>query len=409
MTTKHFSKATALIIGSGIQGCTIALQLHRMGYRVKLVEQNATAYNQASLQQEGKVHLGFIYALDTSKKTTDKLLMDALQFGPIIEDLIGEKIDWNRIKSSRFDYIVARDSMMSSDSLLEHYEYLNTQYHNLRSDQHLHYLGERPQDLFIVPSRDNLTPYNQEKIVMVCPTQEYALRPEDLRQTIVDKIKSSPIEVITNHEVKSVQRSSYGFITQCLCQEQLVNLESDLVINAAWEEKRRIDHSMGLTEDGIWSLRVKMGLIFRADQIKKWNSFSMVLGSYGDLVVYPAYNEAYFSWYPECMLMQTNELELPSSWQPTLRSQINSGQLKKAIERSGIALGAILSSVEISELVNVKAGAILARGFRSIQDPSSDLHKRHDIPILADNGYFSINTGKFTSAPHNSQKLLTYL
>ena len=73
----------ALVLGGGIQGCCIALMLEKQGYEVNLVDKNKDIINRASLNQEGKIHLGFVYGLDSSLKTGKKLLLDALYFAPL--------------------------------------------------------------------------------------------------------------------------------------------------------------------------------------------------------------------------------------------------------------------------------------------------------------------------------------
>jgi hypothetical protein len=260
-----------------------------------------------------------------------------------------------------------------------------------------------------LPFRSGQTEYDSEQIAQVCSTLEHAVRPEDLGSLLTRKIKSLQIRVLTNHDVRSVRRSSFGFITECWCDGQIVHLESDLVINAAWEGKRNIDRDMALITEDIWSLRVKMGLIYQTEGRPNWYSFTMVLGSFGDAVVFPGSQEVYCSWYPECLLMQTDDDKLPDEWQQTLKNQIDSGQLKETIRRSTSAIQAILPTLQISELKKVNVGAILARGWRSIKDPASEFHMRNDEPVVAHDGYFSINTGKFTSAPYNSLRLLSYL
>ena len=49
--------------------------------------------------------------------------------------------------------------------------------------------------------------------------------------------------------------------------------------------------------------------------------------------------------------------------------------------------------------VVVRGGDIFAWGKSDIDDVSSELHGRSDVGPLSDNGYHSINTGKYTLAP----------
>lgn len=400
-------KGTATIIGSGIQGCTIALQLVSRGYEVNLIEKNSRLYSQASVQQEGKIHLGFIYAMDTSTKTSERLLYDALHFSPILDQLIGMKINWNRLKSTRFNYLIAVDSMMDQEKLMQHYHDLNYKYHSLLEDPNLHYLGERPGSL-IDESSTRKFRYNFNKICQVIPSVEHSIYPEDLRKIVIRKIRDTPINILPGHNVTAVRRTSFGFETICKSVTGHLVIPSDIVINAAWDGKRKIDRTMGLQDTDIWSLRIKMGLIF--DNIHtKLDSFSMVQGSYGDLVIYPVQRQMYMSWYSHCLLQQTSEDELDQEGKALCASEIRMSEVETEIEQTIQSFQEILNIKDLSYPNRVKAGAILARGHQSITRPESQLHRRNDPPIESHDGYFSVNTGKFTSAPLNSLKFITKL
>ena len=57
------------IIGAGLTGCCVALELARRHHDVMLIEQDALPMNRASLRNEGKIHLGLIYANDNTLET----------------------------------------------------------------------------------------------------------------------------------------------------------------------------------------------------------------------------------------------------------------------------------------------------------------------------------------------------
>jgi hypothetical protein len=70
------------------------------------------------------------------------------------------------------------------------------------------------------------------------------------------------------------------------------------------------------------------------------------------------------------------------------------------------AISSILPGIERSCIDTVDAGIIFCWGSSDIDDPNSELHERHDIGVTARDGYFSINTGKFTCAPLFAQDLI---
>ena len=69
-----------LILGAGMQGAGIALELARRGNAVTLLDQDEIPFNRASLRNEGKIHLGLIYANDRSLETAALQLEGALRF-----------------------------------------------------------------------------------------------------------------------------------------------------------------------------------------------------------------------------------------------------------------------------------------------------------------------------------------
>ena len=56
--------AGILIIGAGIQGASIALELAHRGRAVTLIERDTLPMNRASLRNEGKIPLGLICLLN---------------------------------------------------------------------------------------------------------------------------------------------------------------------------------------------------------------------------------------------------------------------------------------------------------------------------------------------------------
>jgi hypothetical protein len=76
--------------------------------------------NRASLRNEGKIHLGLIYANDPSLATVRLQLRGALQFKALLRRWIGARAD-ALSRSTTFFYLVARDSVLSPDVLRQHY------------------------------------------------------------------------------------------------------------------------------------------------------------------------------------------------------------------------------------------------------------------------------------------------
>jgi FAD dependent oxidoreductase len=65
------------ILGAGILVTCIALELADRGHRLTVFERSAEPLSEASLYNEGKLHLGFVYAADPSFRTAERMLRGA--------------------------------------------------------------------------------------------------------------------------------------------------------------------------------------------------------------------------------------------------------------------------------------------------------------------------------------------
>ena len=104
------------IIGAGLTGCCAALELARLGHGVTLIEQDLLPMNRASLRNEGKIHLGLIYANDPTLATARLQLRAALRFRPLLERWLGTRVARIGV-STPFDYLMARDSLRGPERL----------------------------------------------------------------------------------------------------------------------------------------------------------------------------------------------------------------------------------------------------------------------------------------------------
>ena len=137
-----------LILGAGMQGAGIALELARRGNAVTLLDQDEIPFNRASLRNEGKIHLGLIYANDRSLETAALQLEGALRFRPILDRWLGSDTEWQTL-STPFHYLVAADSVLAPDDLAVHYERIQERCRReLDAHPDLDYLGERPRCLY---------------------------------------------------------------------------------------------------------------------------------------------------------------------------------------------------------------------------------------------------------------------
>jgi hypothetical protein len=81
------------ILGGGILGTCTALELARRGRRSTLFEGQSSLLQGASRWNEGKIHLGFLYAGDPTLRTAQRLIPGGLAFAGLVERLIQRSLD----------------------------------------------------------------------------------------------------------------------------------------------------------------------------------------------------------------------------------------------------------------------------------------------------------------------------
>lgn len=72
------------MVGSGLAGVAAALHLAEAGLSVTLFERNADLVSGGSAVCEGKIHLGYTYALAPTPETANRLLSGAASFAQIL-------------------------------------------------------------------------------------------------------------------------------------------------------------------------------------------------------------------------------------------------------------------------------------------------------------------------------------
>jgi len=401
----------ALVLGGGIQGCCIALMLRKHGYDVKIVDKSNDIINRASLNQEGKIHLGFIYGLDASLKTGKKLLLDALYFAPYLEYLLGKKVNWEKLKSSNFNYLVAKDSMLSTDEVDTYFQTLQTIYRQYLEDENLTYLGKRPNTIF---KKISLPPQVNPDFFEACfATEEVSIHHKSIKEIIKTKIQSENISLCLNQRVTAAKRIPNGFMVETHSEDEgVLQLKSDVVFNCLWEGRMILDKQMGMQVEKGYNLRLKYGIIVKPlKSDRRLSSFSVIQGPYGDFVNFHQSKEAYFCWYPSSMKGMVIDQSIPTSWDEACDGKIPQTVRQKLVNENFKHFKRLIPSLSDFQVLSIIGGVIVAKGRHDIDLRDSKLHERNEFPITQNDGYFSINTGKFTSAPHNTsllEKMLGY-
>ena len=394
----------AAVLGAGIQGCCAALALSKLGFQVRLYDKSRALMNRASANQEGKIHLGFVYARDQSMITARTMIEHALQFAPALETLVGTAIDWEPHLSSRFYCGIHRDSSLTLDEHIAHFNALQAIYDEVSDDKSLHYLGRRPDRIW---SMDAQFRFCGSSLVHAVPSEETAVHPGWMRRVIVTAVEQDPeIAAFVRHDVEHVEQRGQTFTISGKNDEGRWKDTADIVVNCLWEGKHRIDKDVQRGQSPDWITRVKYG--FNLDSTPELGylpSLIITHGPFGDIVNYPHDGTIYVTWYPACLTYMGHADRLPDEWEAVCEGRHPPGLVERILGESIAELSEYVPELKRLRLKDVMAGTIMGKGKTDISDRDSGLHKRHGIGVDASDGYYSVFTGKYTSGPANAIEL----
>jgi glycine/D-amino acid oxidase-like deaminating enzyme len=396
-------QADVTVLGAGLTGVSAALQLAKSGVNVTLLEQDERTMNRASLRNEGKIHLGFVFSQDLSAASSRLQLEGALRFRSLLSPLTGGRVD-DLCLSHPFVYLVPEDSIATPDELGERFAGIDAFYREqCAEDPSLDYLGRKPDTLsWRIPLSDLKSHIRPDRFIGAFQTEEIAVDTEELAAVMhAAVLAESRIDFRPNHTVASVERANGRFRIEGTCNEGTFQVRSGQVINALWENRFKIDRTVGLEHEPGWLHRLKYRVIARLPQnMRSGPSTTLVVGPYGDVVV-RADATAYFSWYPLGLRGWSEELAPPDDWNAPCRGEL------PAEERTSVAK-ALLEAIDqwypgaaLAEPIHVDAGAIVAYGRTDVGDLKSGLHDRKThVGVTSRDGYHSVDPGKMTTCPY---------
>jgi hypothetical protein len=393
--------AAVAVLGAGLTGASVALELALAGVPVTLVERDAVPFNRASLRNEGKVHLGLIYANDPTLATARLQLRGALSFGRLLRRWLGPAAGRLR-RSSPFVYAVARDSLLAPDALAAHYAAVQRLYDGARAaDPQADYVGTVPEQLCERIDPASLEPRLASRhFTAAFRTAEVAVDPAELAQHVRAALLAHPrVALRSGHRVASVERLGGLHRVRGDGAAGPWSLDARQVVNCLWEERLRIDRGMGLEPEPGWLHRLKYRVVARLPRaLRGGPSVTMVLGPYGDVVVRDD-GTAYFSWYPRGLRGWTHDLAVPAEWDAACRGDVGPDAATAQARDVLAAIDAWYPGVADSEPLLVDAGAIVSWGRTDVDDPASGLHDRTRVGVRSAERYHSVDPGKLTTAP----------
>ncbi len=383
-------------------GCSAALALARRGARVTLFDGAPHPCLGASRWNEGKIHLGYLYAADPSLATARVVLDGGLAFKPLIERLIDRSIDGVTAPIDDV-YLVHRRSVVDADAMGRYYAAVSALVREHRgADGYLAPAGAAaahrlsPAELgqicdtpdivagFRVPERSVSTPWIADQL-----TAAVAAEPR--------------IEARWNVRVGGIERRAGGpDAPMRVATSGGLDGPYDAVVNALWDGRLGVDAALGLPPPPTWSHRFRRSLFVRTSRPVAVPSAVIAVGPFGDVKNYNG-RDLYLSWYPAGLAVEGTALEPPPV--PPLDDAARRALIETVLDRLGAMLPSVAALRPVLESVQVEGGWVYAAGHGALDDRRSTLHRRDRAGILRDGRYLSIDTGKYSMAPWIAERL----
>src|SRR6266567_4030693 len=304
------------VLGGGLQGCCVALSLAQHGIDVTLFDRNDKLLSRAAVANEGKIHLGYMYANDPSHSTARMMMRGALAFAPFFARHLG--LPYESMTVSRpAAYVVHRDSQRTPEQVSHYIAAVHALIRDASAGRGDAYFG---RDLSDQPR------------LWTAAQREAEFDPEvALAQSVRDRISADRrIDVRLNHEILSVENSD-GFDVSIETSSGVVRERFDHVVNALWDGRFAINEKRGLRPERPWLHRLKYGVSFRLTPGARLPpSATFVSGPFGEVVSYDD-GLTYLTWYPVCLQGISKDVTPPewSTYPPEpLRSHLVEGTLQ---------------------------------------------------------------------------------
>jgi glycine/D-amino acid oxidase-like deaminating enzyme len=376
------------VIGAGIQGVLLALELAERGVSVHLFDKAPAALDQASRWNEGKLHLGYVYAADGGLSTAQEMVLGSQVFIATVERFLGRTIP-QRAYSRPFVYARHVDSRLNADELDRYYLKVSelVAAHNVPGP----YGSERVRRL---SARECAAIYDPEYVTDAWQTGEFALDTHWVADALSAVVADHPrIQAHWNTAIAAVERKGRGFGLVGSTGQRWGRFGH--VVNAAWCGRLALDQGMGIHAPASWRFRFKLGAkscLPANDAV----SSTIVNGPFGDVV---NFNDGglYLSWYPiSCQWMV--DVVQPPDWYAA-QVDIDAPATCAAIFAELARIQPRLAGINWdSDLAALRGGVIYSLGDVDFDDRRDLFHARDRAGPKANGNFISIDTGKYTTA-----------
>ncbi|WMS43883.1 FAD-dependent oxidoreductase [Acuticoccus sp. MNP-M23] len=391
-------RRSVFIVGAGLLGCLTALELAARGARVVLADRGPGVFAGASAAGEGKIHLGYVFARDAPDRTARLMLDGAFAFAAIVGRHVGTEA-FARHLSAPFVYRVLPGSLSSPQELAAFYGKVDAMIAERLAAPGVSYLGGAARFEPVRRLADDPACGADGPALAAFATTERAVDPAFLRAAIGAAVAADErIETVFGCTVTGFARTAGGGTIPMTANGPLGRF--DRVVNAAWDQRLKLDATLGHVTRRPVLHRRKVGMVVRVPADRPAvESATLVLGAFGDVVNYGG-GRLYLSWYPSGCIARTDAIAPPDDWRQPLGAREEECLFEDAATRLGAIVPGLTAVLAGAEAPTLTPGVITSWGAGDVDQRETELHHRFEIgPQMLEPGYFSVDTGKLTMAP----------
>lgn len=383
-------------------GAAAALRLAADGHDVVCYDRAPVPMSGASRWNEGKIHLGFLYAGDRSLRSAERVLPGGLAFRRLVEQLIGAPL--RHITPEADLYLVHRDSVADVEATRAYFCALAERVRHMPAAGE--YLVDVSQAAVQQLTRRELAALDVgDAVVAGFRVPEHSVETRWIADRLVNALAAERrVTLRLSCEVGAVRKDARRSDTYIIDTAAGPEDGYDVVVNALWEDRLRVDATLGLLPDAPCTHRYRVSLFIDTHVPVDVPSFVLCTGPFGDVKRYAA-RSYYLSWYPEGLLAVGHDLAPPAS--PRLHEPETAARAERMVAALASHVPAVRDVYASAERVTLDGGWVFAMGDGLLSDPAATLHRRDRIGIRRVGRYFSVDTGKYSIAPWLAEQLVT--
>ncbi|MCX7684966.1 MAG: FAD-binding oxidoreductase [Acetobacteraceae bacterium] len=373
------------VLGAGIMGSCTALMLAEAGFEAVLFDAAPAPLCGASRWNEGRVHLGFVYAADPSLSSARAMIPGGLAFVPLLERLIGRSLAGAGGPEEDV-FLVHRRSVVGPEAIGAYYQAVV----GLLHEAGLASAFARP-----LSAGELAAMTCSEEVAAGFAVSERSVDTRWVADRLAEALAAAPrLSLRTGVRIlAAAPEESEDGPWRIATDPPGAGGRFDAVVNALWHGRPAVDATAGLPDAAPFTQRYRVALFVRTAPSVSARGAVIAVGPFGDVKDYGG-GRFYLSWYPSGLLVETFSDRVADPPLPDPASVI-------AGTRAGLAplLPAVAAILDRAEEVSVGGGWVFALGRGSLADPASALHRRDGFGLRRRGRYISVDTGKYSTAP----------